>query len=141
MSQKAPERGLFRGRAATTEPARDIVPHLALVCQSAKCTKLQAPKILKFVQNYYLTSGPLCGRMITVKERRLNNMTVSFERFLEIARECKAWDVLECWDEYSFNMYVNEVGSMTESAAYALCGMTAAVTNDELAAAAYYSNW
>lgn len=68
-------------------------------------------------------------------------MTIDFERFLSIARECKAYDVLECWDELAFNYWCKDCGPMTEEVAYSLCRTDKAVTDDREAAGNYFGSW
>ena len=68
-------------------------------------------------------------------------MEISFERFMEIACERYASDILECWDRNTFEVYTEEFGPMTESEAYDLCNLTRAVTADELEAAKFFGDW
>lgn len=37
-------------------------------------------------------------------------MTINFKEFMGIARQAKALDVLETWDENTFNAYTEEFG-------------------------------
>lgn len=64
---------------------------------------------------------------------------ISYKRFMEIAREEKAWTILETWDEQGFNEYAGEFGPVTERQARNICGFTERVTEEELAAARYFS--
>lgn len=66
-------------------------------------------------------------------------MGITFERFIEIAKEVRALDILECWDRYSFDTYVKMCGPITEEGAYNLCGFVEAVSRDEAAAGEYFS--
>lgn len=66
-------------------------------------------------------------------------MTVNFKEFMEIARQAKALDVLETWDENTFNAYTEEFGSMTKEAAIDLCYFLEAVSQEEQAAGEYFS--
>ncbi len=65
-------------------------------------------------------------------------MGVTYERFMGIAKECKAWDILECWDKSFFNMNIELFGPMTEEDAYSTCHRIKAITDEELAAAEYF---
>lgn len=66
-------------------------------------------------------------------------MTISFKEFMEIARQAKALDVLETWDENTFNAYAEEFGPMTKEAAIDLCYFLEAVSQEEQAAGEYFS--
>lgn len=39
---------------------------------------------------------------------------MTYEEFMKFAKECKAYTILETWDENSFNFYVEEFGTMTK---------------------------
>ena len=66
-------------------------------------------------------------------------MTVNFKEFIEIARQAKALDVLETWDENTFNAYTEEFGLMTKEMAINLCYFLEAVSREEQAAGEYFS--
>ena len=66
-------------------------------------------------------------------------MTINFKDFMEIAHQAKALDVLEAWDENTFNAYIDEFGPMTKEAAIDLCYFLEAVSQEEQAAGEYFS--
>lgn len=64
---------------------------------------------------------------------------ISFQEFMVIARQAKALDVLETWDENTFNAYTEEFGPMTKETAIDLCYFLEAVSQEEQAAGEYFS--
>lgn len=66
-------------------------------------------------------------------------MTVNFKEFMEIARQVKALDVLETWDENIFNVYTEEFGPMTKEAAIDLCHFLETISQEEQVAGEYFS--
>ena len=68
-------------------------------------------------------------------------MKITYKQFLEIARDLRAFDILECWDEAAFNGYCSEFGDMTREKALSLCAFCERVSEEELKAAEYYSKY
>lgn len=66
-------------------------------------------------------------------------MIINFKEFMEIARQAKALDVLETWDEDIFNAYIEVFGPMTKEAAIDRCYFLEAVSREEMAAGEYFS--
>lgn len=64
---------------------------------------------------------------------------LNFFEFMEIAKQAHAMDILECWDEATFNFYVGEFGPMSRQDAIDLCYFTESVSQEEMAAGEYFS--
>ena len=65
-------------------------------------------------------------------------MGITYERFMEIAREMRAMSILECYDKQAFDFENKIFGPITEEYAYAQCGYIEAIHREELAAAKYF---
>ena len=65
--------------------------------------------------------------------------SITFQRFMEIAKENKASTVLETWDETAFDEYIRQFGPITEKGARSICEFTEQVTAEEEAAGRYFS--
>ena len=66
-------------------------------------------------------------------------MKINYKQFFEIARDLHAFDILECWDEATFNDYCAKYGDMTREKAISLCSFIKNVTEEEVKAAKYFS--
>lgn len=65
---------------------------------------------------------------------------MTYGEFMKFAKECKAYTILETWDENSFNFYVEEFGTMTKERAIDLCFFTEEMTEEEEKAGRYFAD-
>ena len=87
---------------------------------------------VSFMTLYGKTADELANEMIPAS-------SLNFFEFMEIAKKAKAMDIIECWDQATFNFYVSEFGPMTCQEAIDLCYFTETMSREEELAGEYFS--
>lgn len=64
---------------------------------------------------------------------------ITYSEFIKIAWEVGAMSIIECWDESSFQFYIEQFGPMTKESAYEMCRFTRVMDEEEACAGEYFS--